>query len=201
MKKITNVHEIPTITLFERKEFRAWLRIHHKKEHKIGLVLHKRHTGKPCPSHRALMEEAICFGWIDTTIKRLDEDTFIRYFSRRTTKSTWSDNTLRYGRELIAKGKMTAEGMRFYELGRAKPTLDAGIPKDPSMPPELKRALATDTPARRGFEAFTPSTKRMLYREYLRAKLPATRQRRIEKILEQARTTGKGKRKTTNSKR
>ena len=88
------------------------------------------------------MEEAICFGWIDTIIKRLDEDTFIRYFSTRTNNSRWSDNTLSYGKRLIEEGKMSERGLHYYKLGLAKPTHDHGIPKDPPMPDELKAALS-----------------------------------------------------------
>ncbi|HLC74343.1 MAG TPA: hypothetical protein VJH88_00635 [Candidatus Nanoarchaeia archaeon] len=61
-----------TITAFSRNDFRAATISHNRKK---SVVLHKRHTGKPAPTHRELLEEAICFGWIDTTIKRIDDDT------------------------------------------------------------------------------------------------------------------------------
>lgn len=174
---------IPTIEVFDRKEFRAWLRRNHRRENKVAVVLHKRHTGKPAPSHRQLMEEAICFGWIDTTVKRVDESTFVRHFSKRTKNSTWSDNTLRYARELIAQGKMTKEGMRFYEMGRAKPTHDHGIPKNPDMPEELKKSLSKNEKIQHDFDALAPSTKRTLYRWLLSAKRPETRIKRINRIM------------------
>jgi len=177
---------IPRVTVHDRKEFREWLRRNHKKEDKVDVVLYKRHTGKSAPGHRQLMEEAICFGWIDTTIHRVDEDTFIRKFSKRTKNSTWSRNTLRYARELIKQGKMAVQGMHFYTLGKAKPTLDHGIPKNPSMPPELARALAKKKKANEAFAFLGYSTKRMLYRWILRAKLPATKKKRIDHILRQA---------------
>ena len=76
------------------------------------------------------MEEAICFGWIDTTIKRLDEDTYLRHFSRRNKNSKWSDNTLGYAKQLIKEKKMTPIGLEFYKEGLKKPTHDHGIPKN-----------------------------------------------------------------------
>ena len=68
------------IEIYSESDFRNWLKENHDKHKKIGLILHKKHTGKGSPSHHDLMQEAICFGWIDTTINRLDEDRFIRYF-------------------------------------------------------------------------------------------------------------------------
>ncbi len=88
--------ETTTITAFNRNDFRKWLEENHNKETKVGIILCKRHTGKPAPTHRELIEEAICFGWIDTIIKKLDDDRYLRYFSRRNSNSKWSDNTLGY---------------------------------------------------------------------------------------------------------
>lgn len=180
-----------SINVYKKEDFRKWLRKHHQKESKVALIVHKKHTGKLFPTHRELMEEAICFGWIDTTIKRVDEDTFIRYFSKRNQNSRWSDNTLGYAKELIKKGQMAAEGLRFYELGLKRPTHDHGIPKNPDMPPELKLALQKDKIAKDNFEKFPPSAKRTLYRWILRAKLPETRNKRIKIITKSARTKTK----------
>lgn len=168
------------------KVWRAWLRKNHKKEHKVALVLYKRHTGRHAPTHRELMEEAICWGWIDTTIKRVDDATFIRHFSRRTTKSKWSDNTLSYAKRLVKERRMSAEGLRFYELGKALPTHDHGIPKDPPMPAALKKALSKNKTAEANFETFPPSAKRMFYRWLLHAKQEATQLKRIARIVAQA---------------
>lgn len=174
---------IQTITVYTPKEFRSWLRRHHKKEGKVCVIVHKRHTGKPAPSHRELMNEAICFGWIDTTIKRIDDHTFARYFVKRNKNSRWSDNTIRYAKELIEQKRMTSQGLHFYKLGLAKPTHDHGIPKNPDMPSDLKSALAKDQQAKKNFDSYTPSSKRMLYRWVLGAKLPQTRKNRIARIV------------------
>lgn len=179
------------ITIFKKEEFRKWLKSQHKKENKVALILHKRHTRKPAPTHRELIEEAISFGWIDTIVKGVDDNTFMRYFSKRTEKSSWSDNTIGYGKDLIKEGRMTEEGLRFYKFGLKKPTLDHGIPKNPSMPTELKKALSKNKKTMQNFEAFPPSTKKMLYRWLLRGKLPETRIKRIKRIVEGARNNDK----------
>lgn len=172
------------ITVFKKEDFRRWLKLHHKKERQMAVLVHKKHTGKPAPTHRELIEEAICFGWIDTTVKRVDEDTFMRRFAKRTKNSSWSDNTLRYAAELVKAGRMSEEGLKFYKLGLKKPTHDSGIPKNPEMPQELKRALAKNKAAMRNFEAFPPSAKKLLYRWLLSGKLPETREKRIRRIVE-----------------
>ncbi len=172
-----------TITTYHVKDFRSWLMKHHQSESRVALVIHKRHTGKPAPTHRELLEEAICFGWVDTTIKRIDEDTFLRHFAKRNLNSQWSSNTLSYARQLIKDKRMKPEGLRFYKLGLAKPTHDDGIPKNPDMPPELKKTLSKNKNAQKNFAAFPPSTKRMYYRWLLRAKQPETKKKRVNQII------------------
>jgi uncharacterized protein YdeI (YjbR/CyaY-like superfamily) len=177
------VNKPTKITAFKKEDFRKWLRKNHKKEHKAAVLLHKRHTGRPAPTHRELIEEAICYGWIDTTIKRVDENTFIRHFSKRTKNSTWSDNTLSYARDLIEKGRMQEQGMFFYNLGKNKKTHDHGIPKNPDQPIEIKRALEKNKKAEKIFDKLPPSTKKMLYRWFLSAKREVTKIKRIQQII------------------
>ena len=108
----------------------------------------------------------------------------MRNFSRRSKNSKWSDNTLRYAKQLAKQGKMTAVGLDFYREGLKKPTHDHGIPKDPTIPLELKQALAKNKNAKEVFDTFPPSRKKMLYGWILGAKLSATRQKRTATILE-----------------
>ena len=81
---------------------------------------------------------------------------------------------------------MTKVGLEFYNQGKAKPTHDHGIPKNPDMPGELKRALSKNKKAQKYFEAFPPSSKKMLYRWILSGKLPETRTKRIKRVVENA---------------
>jgi uncharacterized protein YdeI (YjbR/CyaY-like superfamily) len=177
-----------TITAFNRNDFRKWLKKNQKKEKIVGVIVHKKHTGKPFPSHRELMEEAICFGWIDTTIKKINEETYMRKFQKRNKNSKWSDNTLSYAKMLLSEGKMSKQGLEFYKLGLSKPTHDHGIPKNPDMPEELKKELMKkkNKKAKINFDKFSPSRKRTLHRWILRAKLPETRAKRVREILKLA---------------
>lgn len=174
--------ESPSIVVKSRSDFRKWLKKNHDKEKKVAVILNKKHTWISAPSHRELMEEAICFGWIDTTVKGLDENRYIRYFSRRNKNSKWSDNTLGYARQLVKEKKMTPVGMKFYKEGLSKPTHDDGIPKNPSMPDDISKVLKRSKNALRNWESFPPSYKKSVYRWFLRAKMKKTKYDRLEKI-------------------
>lgn len=176
------------INIFTREDFRNWLEKYHNSEKKVAIRIHKKHTGKPSPSHREQIEEAICFGWIDTVLKRVDEDTYLRMFTQRTEKSNWSKNTQGYAKNLMKQGLMSERGEKYYKLGLKKPVLDFGIPKNPNMPIILKEALNKNRVLEKRFLKFPPSTKKMLYRWILRAKLLETRNKRVRKTLEIAKT-------------
>ena len=179
------------ITVFNRDDFRKWLMNNHDKETEVSVIVYKRHTGNSFPSHRELMEEAICFGWIDTIIRKLDEEKYIRTFSKRNKNSKWSNNTLKYAKDLIKRGKMTSAGLKFYKEGLKKPTHDFGIPKNPDMPVELKIALDKEKKAKENFEKFPPSTKKMFYRWILSGKREETRAKRIKLTVEKAKIGNK----------
>ena len=174
------------VTAFSRNDFRSWLVKNHNKETKVEVIIYRKHTGKLSPSHKELMEEAICFGWIDTILKKVDEQRYIRTFSKRSQNSRWSDNTIKYAKELIKQGKMTPLGLKYFKEGLKKPTLDFGIPKNPDMPIELKNALKNNKKARENFEKFTPTIKKMAYRWILRGKREETRAKRIRLLVERA---------------
>jgi len=174
------------IEVLKEEDFSKWLEKNHDKEKKIGLIIHKKHANKNSPSHHELMLEAICHGWIDTTIRRLDENRFIRFFARRSDNSKWSYNTLRYGEQLVKEKRMAPAGLKAFEEGKKKPPHDFGLPDNPDMPQELKEALNKNKKAMENFDKFSPSVKKTYYRWLLRAKLPETKKKRIEAIMKRS---------------
>lgn len=165
-------------------EWRKWLEENHDKETKVCLIKYKRHTKLPTISHQESMDEAICFGWIDTTIKRLDEDRYMRCFARRNKNSRWSNATLSYAKRLTKAGKMSPFGLKMYKEGLAKPTLDHNRSKNPDAPEDLLKALKKSKPALDFFNSLAPSYKRFYVYRVDSAKLKETRKRRIQKIVE-----------------
>ena len=168
-----------------RQAWRKWLEKNHLKESKIAAVRYKKHTGKKSPSHSELMREAICFGWIDTTVRRLDDDKYIVRFAKRTDKSKWSDNTIRYGKQLLKEDKMFPHGVLRFSQGLSKPTHDHGIPKNPEPPKDFLLELnkKSNKKAKDNFKKLSPSIKRTHMRWLYRAKLPETRKKRIKSII------------------
>ena len=176
--------EIKTVTFTKAKQWRDWLSKNHEKEERVLLIRYKRHTGKDSFNQRAAMDEAICFGWIDTTIKRIDEERYGVKFVKRNKNSKWSDNTLARGKEMIKQGKMSEFGLKMYKLGLTKPTHDHGIPKNPDIPEVLKKELDKNKKAKEGLEKLAPSTKKMYFRWILSAKRPETIEKRVKEVVE-----------------
>jgi uncharacterized protein YdeI (YjbR/CyaY-like superfamily) len=183
--------EIKQIYVSTIGEWRRWLEKNHTKESKIAVIRYKKHTGKPSPAYMELMHEAICFGWIDTTIKRLDEDRYLTNFSKRTDKSKWSNNTLRYAKELTKAGRMSEQGTKYYLEGLNKLPHDIGIPENPDVPIYLKQALSKNKIAKENFEKFTSSYKKTILRWLLHAKLQETKDKRIKAIVQIAKENKK----------
>ncbi len=167
-----------------QKEWRVWLQKNHMKENKVALIKYKKHTGKPSLSHREAMEGAICFGWIDTTIKKLDEDRYIRRFSKRGKNSRWSNATLSYAKDLMKRNLMSPEGLKYYKLGLQKPVIDHPGGKNPEPPEDLLRELGKNKLAKGNFDNLAPSYRRTYVRWMDRAVMPETRQKRIKIIIE-----------------
>jgi uncharacterized protein YdeI (YjbR/CyaY-like superfamily) len=101
-----------TLTVVTREEFRQWLADHHKTKVEIWLVFYYKRTGKPTILYNDAVEEAICYGWIDSQQNQMDEERFVRRFSPRRKRSQWS----RYNREralrMLRTGKMTQAGLK-----------------------------------------------------------------------------------------
>ena len=166
------------------KEWRKWLEKHHDEECKVFVIKYKRHTKKPTISHQESMDEAICFGWIDTTVKRLDDERYMRGFAKRTSKSRWSNATQSYAKRLIKEGKMMPFGLRMYKEGLKKPVIDHGISKNPATPKILQDSLKKSKTAQKFFEELAPSYRRSYIYWVEKAVRPETKQKRIKEIVE-----------------
>ncbi len=169
-----------------REEWRKWLIKNHEKEDKVALIRHKRHTGKPTFNHREAMEEAICFGWIDTTIKRLDEERYILHFVKRKKNARWSTSTINCAKQMIKEKKMTPFGLKIYKEGLKKLPYNHGMSKNPEMSQDLIKELSKNKKINENFNNFPPSTKRMYLRWLESAKRKETKDKRIKSILKLA---------------
>ena len=94
-----------TIYITDRMKWRAWLRKNRKIKKEIWLIYYKKHTGKSRIAYDDAVEEALCYGWIDSTVKRIDNDRFAQKYTPRREKSNWSDLNIERAKKLIKEGK------------------------------------------------------------------------------------------------
>ena len=112
--------EVSTLYVKERQHWRAWLeKFHDVEKSGIWLVYYKQHTGKPTLEYNESVEEALCFGWVDSLIRKLDDEKFARKFTPRKDDSSWSESNRKRVENLIAKGRMTEHGMARVAAARA----------------------------------------------------------------------------------
>jgi uncharacterized protein YdeI (YjbR/CyaY-like superfamily) len=161
--------------------WRAWLAAHHASELEVWLIFHKQHTGKSSVEYLDALDEALCFGWIDSLVKRLDDDRYARKFTPRKPRSNWSDiNRKRYA-ELKAAGRVKAAGKaRSPETGGRygpKPTVP------PTMPAYISRAIKAKPAAWAFFQTLTAKQQRYHWGWVHIAKQDETKQRRMREVI------------------
>jgi uncharacterized protein YdeI (YjbR/CyaY-like superfamily) len=147
--------DLPTLERTSARAWRAWLDKQHAKSQGVWLVFHKAHTGKPSIPYLAALDEALCFGWIDSLIKRLDDDRYARKFTPRKATSKWSDINRRRWADLEAMGRLAAAGLAAAPTSKSTfaatvPILPAHIAKPrPTPRPRVSSGRLTPTERRR----------------------------------------------------
>jgi uncharacterized protein YdeI (YjbR/CyaY-like superfamily) len=177
----------PTFYAKNSKAWRTWLQKNHLKEDSIWLIIYGKKSGTPTVDYPTSVDDAICFGWIDSVRLSRDENSHYQYFARRKPQSNWSRVNKEKVARLSAAGLMMPEGLRMVQLAKDTGTWDAlNEVEDLVLPPELIKALAKNKIAQKNFDAFNRSTKRGILEFLLNAKQEATRTARVEKILRMA---------------
>jgi uncharacterized protein YdeI (YjbR/CyaY-like superfamily) len=168
-----------------RVAWRKWLAKHHASKPEIWLVLLKKHVNKPCVAYDDAVEEALCFGWIDGILKRIDDEKHVIRFCPRRRNSVWSDSNRKRVNRMIRQGKMTEAGLAAVrEAKRNGQWQKAGQPRTDVAPDDLVRALKRNRKARELFERLSPSHRRQYIGWIEEAAREETRKRRIRKTVE-----------------
>ncbi len=168
----------------DRKEWRSWLQKNYKSEEGVWLIYHKKHTGKQSVPYVDAVEEAICFGWIDGRIKKIDYDKYMQRYSPRTSKSLWSEINVERAKKMIEQGSMTEYGLKVFREGTKTKTRVPSSKKF-SVPAYFKEALTKNKKAWDNFQNFSPSAKLAYVYWVGTAKTNETRQKRIKGTVEQ----------------
>ena len=176
------------IIFTDRDEWRAWLEVNHAQAEEIWLGYYKKHTGKKSVKYDEAVEEALCFGWIDSLIKRVDENIYKQKYTPRKKGSVWSIVNKKRVKQMIDTGKMTSAGLKKVEEAKRNGNWASayGTAKEEEMPDDLLKALKKNKKAFQNFFAFTKSIRNRYISYINAAKREETRQKRILIILENA---------------
>lgn len=170
----------PTFYASSPASWRDWLAENHDKTESIWLILYKKDSGVPSLTYDQAVDEALCFGWIDSKPNKRDDQSFYQFFSKRNPKSNWSQvNKLKIDK-LEALGKMMPAGRAMVRLAKEKGTWDALEHVDSlQIPADLKEKLNEFPPAFENFDAFPKSVKRGILEWIFNAKTAETRTKRL----------------------
>jgi uncharacterized protein YdeI (YjbR/CyaY-like superfamily) len=170
-----------------RAHWRAWLARHHTRKDSVWLVHWKKTSGRQAFTMDEAVEEALCFGWIDSLPRAVDADRTKLLFSPRKAGSAWSAVNIARVEKLIAAGQMTPAGFAKIEAAKQDGSWDklAGVNAF-EIPPDLHAGFALHPSAHDQFTAFPPSVKRGILEWLGTAKTPATRAKRVAEIAAKA---------------
>ena len=167
--------ELPTLEVRNRQEWRSWLSQHHASSPGVWLVFYKNHTGVKSLAYEDSVRDALCFGWIDSLIKRLDDRRYARKFTPRLPTSRWSASNRKRWVELKTAGQLTAAGLAAAPTTRTY----APSPTIPALPAYVARALKVHPKAWSFFQQLAPTYRRDFVVWIHIAKRPETRAKRL----------------------
>jgi uncharacterized protein YdeI (YjbR/CyaY-like superfamily) len=170
-----------------RAEWRQWLEKNHERKEGVWLVSFKKATGMPRFDYEEAVEEALCFGWIDSKGNKLDEERSMLWLAPRKPKTGWSKpNKIRI-EKLTAAGLIAPAGLAKIEAAKQDGSWNALDSVEAlEIPADLKKALAANRMAQQNFDVFPRSAKRAILEWISHAKKPETRAKRIEETVTQA---------------
>jgi uncharacterized protein YdeI (YjbR/CyaY-like superfamily) len=176
-----------TLHVTTREEWRAWLAKHHATETEVWLIYYKKQSGQSRIPYDDAVEEALCFGWIDSIVKKIDEEKYAQKFTPRRERLKWSPSNKRRMRKLIEEGRMTEVGLAkidlvvLHEDEKEKPKQRTSA--TPDIPPFVEQALRANPAAWKHFQDLAPSHRRNYIRWIIDAKREETRQRRLREVV------------------
>ena len=177
--RLAPIKDFITLHFTSRKDWRAWLANNHASSPGIWFVFNKAHTGQKWIPYEDMVREALCFGWIDSLVKRVDDDRYVVKVTPRQPTSKWSNLNRKRWAELKAADLLTEAGLA------AAPTNNtyAAKPSIPDLPKYIAKAFQEDTKAWKFFQELAPSYRRYFVAWIHAAKRPETREKRIHESI------------------
>jgi len=179
--------EVEMIYLATAQEWRLWLQENHRTKQSVWLIHYNKKSGIPTISWSDAVDEALCFGWIDSTRKTLDGERYIQFFCKRKSKSVWSKINKAKVEQLIEAGRMTQAGYESIETAQQNGSwsiLDEA--EELKIPADLEAEFHTQPGSMDFFLSLSKSVRKSMLQWLVLAKRPETRQNRISEIAERA---------------
>ena len=175
----------PVIEFESQASFERWLAKEHGRSDGVWLKMAKKGSGISTIGYAEAVEVALCYGWIDGQLKRVDDDYFVQRFTPRRARSKWSKINVRKAEALIAAGRMKPPGLAEVERAKADGRWAAAYdsPTTATVPDDLAGALRASPKAAALFEQLTSGQRYLILYQLQDAKRPETRRRRIEKYV------------------
>ncbi len=178
---------IKTFYAKTQKEWRKWLEENHQSEKSVWLIIYKKESGTPSVYYTDAVDEAICFGWIDSKPNKRDDESYYQFFAKRNPKSNWSKVNKGKVARLLEKGLLAPAGLEAIETAKQNGTWTAlDKVEELTIPEDLQKAFDQNKTAFDNWEKFPRSSKRGILEWILNAKRPETRQGRIDETVKLA---------------
>lgn len=179
--------DIKTFHAKTRKDWRNWLSKYGDTETNVWVIIYKKASKTKSVNYEEAVLEALCFGWIDSRGNPRDEESSYLYFARRKPGGNWSKTNHARVEKLIAEGLMTPAGQYFINLAKASGTWELLVgAQSNEIPDDLMKQFGKSKTALKNFEAFPPSSKRIILEWIAMAKRPETRKKRIDETVAKA---------------
>jgi len=162
-------------------EWRNWLSENYYTQKSVWLIIYKKNSGTPSVCYSDAVDEALCFGWVDSKPNSRDDESYYQYFAPRNPKSNWSRVNKEKVARLMKENRMAATGLALIEKAKENGAWNAlDDVENMVVPPDLQKALEKVPNAESFFDKFPKSSKRNILEWILNAKRPGTRQKRID---------------------
>ena len=178
---------IKTFYAKSQKEWRKWLEKNHQSDKSVWLIIYKKESGTPSVYYTEAVDEAICFGWIDSKPNKRDDESYYQFFAKRNPKSNWSKVNKGKVARLLKDGKISPAGLEAIELAKQNGTWTAlDKVEEMEIPEDLQKEFEKNKTAFGYFDKFPRSSKRNILEWIMNAKRPETRQARIDETVKLA---------------
>lgn len=178
----------------DKEDWRNWLILNHKIKESVWLIIYKKKSDTPNLSWSEAVDEALCFGWIDSLKRPIDSEKYMQYFGKRKPKSTWSKINKEKVEKLIKSGLMTESGIKSIEIAKQNGSwtiLDSV--ENLEIPSDLEHELNQSPGSKDFFKSLSKSIQKAMLYWIISAKRAETRQKRIKEIVDNARHSRKPK--------